>query len=193
MNILSGQPVQPPHYISFSAEINQVTIEHLILQIANISNSGVKQVHLLFSTPGGNVQQGITLYNTLRAFPIELITHNVGNVDSIGSVVFLAGQKRYAAQHSTFMFHGVTMETPGKVRFGEIELEQHMTSLTTEHGRIASIVAERTNLTEEDVREFFKKQRTLTPDEAKAASIIHDIKEAKVSAGSPVFPLIFNR
>ena len=37
---------------------------------------------------------GMTLYNTLRAMPFELITHNVGNVDSIGNAVFLAGDLR---------------------------------------------------------------------------------------------------
>ncbi len=39
--------------------------------------------------------------------PYKLITHNVGNVDSIGNVIFLAAEERYACSTSTFMFHGV--------------------------------------------------------------------------------------
>ena len=43
----------------------------------------------------------------LAAMPFKLATHNVGRVNSIGNVVFLAGEERYAVPHSAFMFHGV--------------------------------------------------------------------------------------
>ena len=45
---------------------------------------------------------GMNLYNFLRGLPIRLTTHNVGNVDSIGNAVFLAGEHRYACPHSPF-------------------------------------------------------------------------------------------
>lgn len=76
-------------------------------------------VYLLLSTPGGSVMHGMNLYNVLRGMPFELITHNVGNVDSIGNAVFLAGAKRYAAPHSTFMFHGVGFDLPAQTRLEE--------------------------------------------------------------------------
>ena len=49
--------------------------------MANCATQGVKTVYLALSTPGGDVAQGITLYNLLRGMPFKLITHNVGNVD----------------------------------------------------------------------------------------------------------------
>jgi ATP-dependent protease ClpP protease subunit len=48
----------------------------------------------MLSSPGGHVMLGMNLYNVLRALPIKLTTHNVGNVDSIGNAVFLAGNPR---------------------------------------------------------------------------------------------------
>src|ERR1700693_1709158 len=98
--ITPGQTV----YVSFSAEINAATTESLISVMSNLVNQKVTTVYLLLSTPGGSVMHGLNLYNLFRGFPFELITHNVGNVDSIGNAVFLAGSKRYAAPHSTFMF-----------------------------------------------------------------------------------------
>ena len=110
ITIMNGVPAVAPIpktvYVSFSAEIVPHTTESLIALLANQVNQGVQVVHLLLSTPGGSVMHGMNLYNILRGLPLELITHNVGNVDSIGNAVFLAGEKRYAAQHSTFMFHG---------------------------------------------------------------------------------------
>ncbi len=106
-------------YISFSAEINPHTTESLIAAIANVVNQGVKKVYLLMSTPGGAVMNGMNLYNVLRGLPVELTTHNVGNVDSIGTALFLAGAKRYACPHSTFMFHGVGFNVPQGARLEE--------------------------------------------------------------------------
>jgi ATP-dependent protease ClpP protease subunit len=78
-------------YISFSAEINVNTTENLIAVLAQQANQGVDHVYLMLSTPGGAVMNGLNLYNVMRAMPFKITTHNVGNVDSIGNAVFLAG------------------------------------------------------------------------------------------------------
>ena len=36
------------------------------------------------------------VYNAMIAMPYPIITHNIGNVDSIANVIFLAGGTRYA-------------------------------------------------------------------------------------------------
>ena len=91
-------PPPPPNrvYVSFSAEINANTTESLIATIANCVNQGKAEIYLMISTPGGSVMHGLNIYNVLRAFPVKLVTHNVGNVDSIGNAIFLAGEERYA-------------------------------------------------------------------------------------------------
>lgn len=58
----------------------------------------------------------MNLYAFLRGVPFDLIVHNVGNVDSIGNAIFLAGQTRYACPQATFMFHGVGFDQhPGRL------------------------------------------------------------------------------
>jgi ATP-dependent Clp protease, protease subunit len=86
--------------------------------MARLSNEGHQEVHLLLTTPGGSVMHGLTIYNVLRALPITLVTHNAGSVNSIGNAVFLAGARRYACPHSTFMFHGVGFDANNQ-RFEE--------------------------------------------------------------------------
>lgn len=71
MNISEGAPLV---YVSFSAEINPNTTEALIATIANLANLKVKEVYLLFSTPGGQVMSGMNLYSVLRGMPIKLST-----------------------------------------------------------------------------------------------------------------------
>ena len=81
---------------------------------ANWANQGTKEIHLLFASTGGNVDAGISAYNVLRSLPIKLVTYN-GNVDSIATIIFLAGDERIAVPHATFMFHGVAFDWSGNI------------------------------------------------------------------------------
>jgi ATP-dependent protease ClpP protease subunit len=141
---------KPPEtvYVNFSAEINPSTTETLIATIRNAANQGVKTVCLMLSTPGGQVMNGLNLYNVLRGLPVELITHNVGNVDSIGNTIFMAGSKRYAGPHSTFMYHGVSAQAQATVStntgplavLGEKELRERLGAIQADQKRIGSII-----------------------------------------------------
>jgi alpha/beta hydrolase fold/Clp protease len=51
----------------------------------------------LLSTLGGQVAQGIAVYNVLRALPISVTTYNVGSVNSIGNVI-AAGNRAKLSQ-----------------------------------------------------------------------------------------------
>src|SRR5213596_3073309 len=106
----------PRVYVNFNAAIDSNTVQELIATCTQLVTNGYDEIYLMLSTPGGNVAAGITLYNVLRALPVKLITHNVGNVDSIGNAIFLAADERIACPHSTFMFHGVGYDLNGQVR-----------------------------------------------------------------------------
>src|SRR5437667_2506313 len=137
---MSSNPNIPPvAYVSFSAEIIPHSTESLIALLANLANQRISTVYLMLSTPGGSVMNGMNLYNVLRAMPFRLITHNVGNVDSIGSAVFLAGAERYACPHSTFMFHGVGFNVDKQVRLEEKLLRERLDSIMSDQRRIGSI------------------------------------------------------
>ncbi len=178
-------------YVSFSAEINPNTTEALIALLSNHVNRGVKEVYLMLSTPGGTVMNGLN--NVLRAFPIKLITHNVGNVDSIGNAIFLAGVERYACPHSTFMFHGVGFDIPTHTRFEEKSLRERLGSVLADQKRIGSIMEERTNLKGAQIRNLFKEARTKDADYARGVGIVHDIRDVAIASGTPVFSLVFQR
>ena len=86
------QAIAPIQYVSFLADVNPFTAQALLAVCADLANKRVQTVYLMLSTPGGQVREGMAIYNTLRAMPFKLITHNMGNVDSIGNVIFLAGE-----------------------------------------------------------------------------------------------------
>src|SRR5207253_6450721 len=95
----------PPQriYLVFSLAITTQNVQKLLLECTKWTNQGTKEIYILFASYGGNVAAGIAAYNALRALPVKLITHNIGNVDSIANIIFLAGQERIAVPHATFM------------------------------------------------------------------------------------------
>lgn len=180
-------------YVSFSAEISQYTTEALLSTCADLANKGVSTVYLLLSTPGGNVMNGLALYNVLRAMPFKLITHNVGNVDSIGNVVFLAGQERYSCPNSTFMFHGIGFDVISATRFEEKLLREKLDSLVADQQRMGSILSERTRLQPEIVQQLFLEAQTKDPHFALANGLIHEIRDVQAPPGVPFLQLVFKR
>lgn len=198
---MGAPPVQPPQvqqplppaYVSFSAEIVPKTTEVLLATMANLVNQGHTTIHLLLSTPGGSVMHGVTVYNVLRGLPITLITHNVGNVDSIGSVVFLAGAQRYACPETTFMLHGVSFAPAGQAQFFERNLQERLSALRADQQRIAAIYNDRAGITLQMAEQYFIQETTVSATEAVGLGIVHELRKVTIPAGSPIFQLIFDR
>ena len=191
-----GQPApQPPDefYLSFSSDITPTSCETLLAAMAELANARVPKVHLLLSTPGGGVAQGVTIYNTLRGMPFELVTHNTGSVNSIGNPIFLAGDTRYACPHSTFMFHGVGFNAPQNMRFEEKFLRERLDSVEADQKVIASIIESRTNLTGEVLRGLFLEAQTKDAEWALDVGLVHEIRDVNIPDGKPVKALVFQR
>lgn len=180
-------------YVSFSAEINAHTTESLIAIMAECATRGAQEVHLLLSTPGGAVMNGINLYNVLRALPFKLVTHNVGNVDSIGNAIFLAGEERYACEHSTFMFHGVARPVQAAAQLEAKQLREFLDGLEADELRIGSIIEQRSKLSQAEVTALFRDARTKDAAHAVSAGIVHEIKDVQIPPGSSVVALVFQR
>lgn len=184
---------QLPTYVSFSAEIVPQTTESLIALMANLSNMGTKEVHLLLSTPGGSVMHGLNLYNVLRALPMKLVTHNVGNVDSIGNAVFLAGEERYACPNSTFMFHGVGIDVPSGMRLEQKFLRERLNGILADETRIGAVIQERCSLDGTQVEELFREMKTKDAAYAVSAGIVHEVRDVQIPPGAPIQSLVFQR
>jgi len=183
----------PLVYVSFSAEINPSTTEGLIAVMASCANEQVKKVYLLLSTSGGKVSNGLNIYGAVKGMPFEVVTHNVGNVDSIGIAPFLAGSTRYACKHSTFMFHGVGFTAQQQQRFEVKDLEERLSSLKSDEERIGKIITENTKVSENEVAEIFKQGQTKDSEFAVEKGIIHEIREVTITDGCPVISLVFKR
>ncbi|MCB9899130.1 MAG: ATP-dependent Clp protease proteolytic subunit [Planctomycetes bacterium] len=147
----------------------------------DLSNKGVGTIYVLLSTPGGSVTNGIHIYNVLRALPSKVIMHNVAAVNSIGNVIFLAGEERYASPSTTFMYHGVGFDVQG-ARFEERMLRERLDSI--------SLISRRLETSSARAPTSPTQARLMTSSAgshrdtafAKDRGIIHDVREACAAA-----------
>ena len=183
----------PTAYLSFSAEIIPQTAETFLGACAKLCNDGADEIYVLLSSPGGSVMNGLNVYNVLRGLPCTITMHNVGNVDSIGNMIFLAGDRRLSCAQATFMFHGVAFEAPTRMQFDEKLLRERLDSVLSDQERIGSVIVERTNLTQEEVKRLFLEAVTRDSQYALKQGIVHEISDVQIPKGQSVHQLVFQR
>lgn len=176
-------------YLSFTAKVTDQTTTLLMNNLAAAIQQGIAELTLLLSTPGGSVMHGMTLYNYLSALPVDLTTYNIGNVDSIGAIVFLAGTKRFACPHSTFMLHPVAFGLQSGQNYEQPDLTAIVESLEADQARIASVYAERSGLEKQNALGLFNQQKTYSASEAQTFKFVHEVKALSIEKGARVLHL----
>ena len=117
------------HFLMLSASINQATSNTLTGYLVDLLTNGEAKADNCNQLSGGNVVNSVTMYNTITSMPLEINTHNIGNVNSIANVIFLSGHTRTANRNSTFMFHSVGFDRNANERLEEKNISKSSISL----------------------------------------------------------------
>jgi ATP-dependent protease ClpP protease subunit len=172
-------------YINFFDGINPTTVNKFIkFTVDAIQQHNPTEINYFISSNGGDVDSGFTLYNFLVSLhgKIKITMHNIGTIDSIANVIFLAGQKRYAAPNASFLFHGIVMNfnTGG---FGRTILKENLSRLDGMETRMADTISKNTKLTTEELKNFFQQGEGKDVQFALDKGVIHEIKVPAVPQG----------
>jgi ATP-dependent Clp protease, protease subunit len=191
-----AQPTPQPHktiYINYFDGINESKVKALMAICSDIvASQRPDTLYFLFSSNGGSVNAGIALYNFLRALPVEIVMHNTGSIDSIATVIFLAANKRYAALHSTFLFHGVQLNFPQGAVLNHTQLQERVSMIKQDENKIAGIIAARTTLSEGEIRQLFHQGEAKDLTFAIEKGIIHEAKDAAIPKDAPFMTVNLN-
>lgn len=177
---------EPPQdvYVMFDDTIAPQPAQALIKVMAEAANQGVPRVVLCLTTSGGAIVTGIQLYQVLRGMPFDLTVHAVGDVASAGNIVFVAGQERVAAPHSTFMFHEPTISASEGEEYNVKNLRELAAQLESNGNRNRRILEERTGMSRNEINALKRRTRTLNADEAVAAGLADRIDELVIPPGA---------
>jgi ATP-dependent Clp protease protease subunit len=158
--------------IRFMAEINHQSVTALMNTVGQLKNQGCKSILLLISSPGGSVVHGISAYNFLKETGLDIATCNYGSVDSIATVIYCAGTKRYSVPNARFVVHGITFGVQGGASFEEKKLKEILDGLRADRENIAKIIADNCKKSQEEIEKIMFEGTTFSPEQAKDLGLV---------------------
>ena len=172
-------------YINFFDSIDPVKVNKFIQFCTDaIMQHNPTELYFLIASNGGDVDSGFVLYNYLISLQEKLtvVMHNTGTIDSIANVIFMGGQKRYAAPNASFLYHGVSMNFSGPQ--SRTAIKESLSRLDGMEKRIAKTISENTKLTEAELEILFRQGEGKDVNFALDKGIVHEIKNPSIPHGS---------
>ena len=154
-----------PAFLSLYGEVNDKTATRLCNTISDAVSSGKDELHLLMSTPGGNVAWGVTCYNLILALEVRVVTYNIGCVGSIGNVIYQAGNWRICMPDANFAFHGTSVTNNGG-RVDKFSLAEAGREIDSDEEQIERIYAKHIKSGDDGVKDLLSKEVFFNADES---------------------------
>ncbi len=179
-------------YINFFGQITEASATKFMAACNEVIKlDSPDRIYFLFSSAGGHVDAGVTIYNYLRALPVKIVMHNNGSIDSIANVIFQAADERYAAPHSTFLFHGVGMELPEKSKLNRSQLQELLNQIKALEDKITNILVSRCKLTTAELQTLFLNGDTKHTDFATDKGIVQAVSQPLIPKDAKFYSLNF--
>lgn len=144
-----------------------------------------KDIYLYINSPGGSVDSGMAIFDTMQWISNDVATVAMGLAASMGQFLLSAGTKgkRFALPHSRIMMHQPSGGLGGTASDIRIQAEQSLHIKRT----MGALIAEHTGQTIEQIEKDSDRDRWFTAEEALAYGFIDHVYEraSQIKTASP--------
>ncbi len=130
-------------------------------------------IFLHINSPGGSVDAGMAIYDTMNYIPNDVATVSMGLAASMGQFLLCAGAKgkRYALPHSRIMMHQPSSGMGGSASDIKIQAQQslHIKKVLLE------LIAQHTGQTVEQIETDADRDRWFTAEQAKEYGLVDQV------------------
>ncbi|MFJ7269419.1 head maturation protease, ClpP-related [Streptomyces sp. NPDC099050] len=145
-----------------------------------LAQVNASEITVNLSSPGGEIFEGIAIYNALRSHPANITVRVSALAASIASVIAQAGDRIVMLSGSQMMIH----EGSGLCMGNAQDMQQMAELLDRQSDNIATIYAERAGGTPNEWRERMKAETWFNAEEAVASGLADEV-EALPRKGEP--------
>ena len=113
--------------IYINGVITETTAEIVVPQLHYLEHEDSKKdITLIINSPGGSVQAGFAIMDTMNYISCDVSTVTLGGAASMGSFLLAAGAKgkRFSLPNTRIMIHSVAAGTQGKIQDMEISMNE---------------------------------------------------------------------
>lgn len=148
---------------------NLVVAQLLFLESENPD----KDIHLYINSPGGAVNAGLAVYDTMQFVRPDVSTVCIGQAASMGAVLLAGGAagKRFALPHSRIMIH----QPWGGFQGQATDIDIHAREILRMRERLNQILSNHTGRTIEDVAQDTERDNFMGGEEAVEYGIIDEV------------------
>ena len=164
--------------IYFNGGVDEVSSMLAIVQLLNYNSlSKTEPIYMYINSPGGSVQHGLAIYDTIKHIEAPVYTICTGMAASMGSFLLSCGEKghRAALKHSSILIHQPLMLLNGAISDKESEIRKVSDEFTECRELLEKILAENTNQPIEKVSRDCERDNWMTAEEALAYGLIDEI------------------
>ena len=151
-----------------------VTAQLLYLE----SENPQKEIYFYINCPGGLVNAGLGVYDTMQYIKSPVSTLCIGQASSMGSFLLAAGEngKRFSLPNSRIMVHQPSAGFQGQAT----DIEIHANEIMLLKKRLNEIYSKHTGRTVEEIKNALERDKFMTPQEAKEFGLIDKVVEKRV-------------
>lgn len=157
--------------VLLNGEINDEVSVHIIAQLLYLDNINNEDISIYINSPGGVCTAGMAIYDTMRLCKSKIKTVVIGQASSMGSIIALSGDERYATKYSRIMLHQPLGGAIGQVTDMEIQIKE----VKRIKEILYSVIEENTDLSGDDVIKYCDRDWFIEPEEAIRYGIIDKI------------------
>jgi len=152
---------------------NLVVAQLLFLESENPD----KDVHLYINSPGGAVNAGLAIYDTMQFIKPDVSTVCVGQAASMGAVILAGGAKgkRFALPHARMMVH----QPMGGFQGQATDIEIHAKEILRVRERLNTLLSRHTGRTLDQIRDDTDRDYFMDGEEASAFGLIDKVIEKR--------------
>ena len=157
---------------------NEICAKILLLA----AEDSTKDIFLYINSPGGSITAGMAIYDTMQYVPNDIVTVGIGMCASMGQFLLSSGTKgkRYATPNTRVLLH----QPSGGFGGTADDIQTQAELILSMKKQLASITAEQTGKTVEQVMKDGDRDRWFTAAEALEYGFIDHIqKHAEGSTG----------
>jgi len=152
--------------------------KNLVQQLDEMSD--VSKINVYVNSYGGEVAEGLAIYNALRRHKAKVITHCEGFACSIASVIFMAGDERIMSDSSLLMIHNAWTFADGNAE----QLRKQADDLDKITAASVAAYKAHSTLSEEEIKALMDAESWILPDEALEYGFATAVEKAETKNAS---------
>jgi ATP-dependent Clp protease protease subunit len=136
-----------------------------------------KDIHLYINSPGGAVNAGLAIYDTMQFIKPDVSTVCIGQAASMGALILTGGakSKRFALPHSRMMVH----QPMGGFQGQATDFDIHAREILRVRERLNQIMVNHTGRAMDQIKDDTDRDYFMDGEEAKAFGLIDAVIEKR--------------